>query len=222
MHTKDLSSRHPLLRAMVPLARGLAEALGENYEIIIHDLSDPEHSILAVHNSFYRSPPREVLLRVSAWRCSSPRSTGIWTTLPNYLAYTKEGREIRGNCLFIRDEERNLLGFLCINYDMTHARVLEKIAASLTKTVRQNPRGGGLERFPTDLEELIDQYLEDARKEAGRPLNLLGKPEKIALMKELEGKGFFRMKDSVEALARALGHTKYTIYAYLREARKEA
>lgn len=205
---------------MIPLARGLAEALGENYEIIIHDLSDPEHSILAVHNSFTGRSPGGPLTGFGLEMLQSEEYQDM-DYLPNYLAYTKEGREIRGNCLFIRDEERNLLGFLCINYDMTDARVLEKIAASLTKTVRQNPRGGGLERFPTDLEELVGQYLEDARKEAGRPLNLLGKPEKIALVKELEGKGFFRMKDSVEALARALGHTKYTIYAYLREARKE-
>jgi predicted transcriptional regulator YheO len=78
-----------------------------------------------------------------------------------------------------------------------------------------------MERFPADLEELLTQYLEDARQEAGGPLNLLEKQEKIALVGELEEKGFFRIKGSVEALARALGHTKYTVYAYLREARKK-
>lgn len=220
MNTKPLSSRHPLLRGMIPLARGLAEALGEDYEIILHDLSDPEHSILAAHNSFTRRSPGGPITDLGLIMLQSEEYRDL-DYLPNYLAYTKEGREIRANCLFIRDDNRHLLGFLCINYDMTNARVLEKIASALTKTVRQSPAEGGLERFPANLEQLLAQYMEDARKEAGRPLNLMGKPEKIALVKELETKGFFRMKGSIEALARALGNTKYTVYAYLREARKK-
>ncbi len=219
MKEKPLSSRHPLLRAMVPLARGLAEALGEEYEIILHDLSDPEHSIMAAHHSFTRRFPGGPLTDLGFTMLQSEEYRDL-DYLPNYLAYTRDGREIRANCLFIRDEERRLLGFLCINYDMTSARVLEKIAASLTKTVGTSPPGEGIERFPADLEELLTQYLEDARQEAGGPLNLLEKQEKIALVGELEEKGFFRIKGSVKALARALGHTKYTIYAYLREARK--
>jgi len=205
---------------MVPVARGLAEALGEEYEIILHDLSDPEHSIMATHNSFTRRSPGGPLTDLGFIMLQSEEYRDL-DYLPNYLAYTRDGREIRANCLFIRDEERHLLGFLCINYDMTHARVLEKVAASLTKTTGTSPQGEGIERFPTDLEELLAQYLEDARQEAGGPLNLLEKQEKIALLGELEEKGFFRIKGSVEALARALGHTKYTIYAYLREARKK-
>ncbi len=221
MKNKPLSSRHPLLRAMIPLARGLAEALGEEYEIILHDLSDPESSILAAHHSFTGRSPGGPITDLGLAMLQSEEYRDL-DYLPNYPAYTKDGREIRANCLFLRDEERHLLGFLCINYDMANARVLEKVAAALTKTVQPTPRGEGLERFPANLEELLTQYLEDARQEAGHPLNLLGKPEKIALARKLHEKGFFRMKGSAEALARALGHTKYTIYAYLREARKNA
>ena len=39
---------HPILASYIPVLKGLAEALGPDYEIVLHDTSDPEHSVIAI------------------------------------------------------------------------------------------------------------------------------------------------------------------------------
>ncbi|HPE37244.1 MAG TPA: PAS domain-containing protein, partial [Spirochaetales bacterium] len=41
---------HPLLKAFLPLVKGLSIALGPDCEVVLHDVSDPAHSIVAIEN----------------------------------------------------------------------------------------------------------------------------------------------------------------------------
>ncbi|MBN1333687.1 MAG: PAS domain-containing protein, partial [Synergistales bacterium] len=36
-------SLHPILKALTPVVKGLALVLGPEYEVVLHDLSDPDH-----------------------------------------------------------------------------------------------------------------------------------------------------------------------------------
>ena len=42
---------HPILKAIIPLAKGIAKTLGPNCEVILHDLSHPETSIIKIFNN---------------------------------------------------------------------------------------------------------------------------------------------------------------------------
>ena len=42
-----------ILSIFVPIVNFLSEILGENTEIVLHDVSNPEHSVIAIQNGFH-------------------------------------------------------------------------------------------------------------------------------------------------------------------------
>ena len=41
---------HPILMAVVPIAKGVAETFGSNCEVVIHDFQNLDNSIVAIFN----------------------------------------------------------------------------------------------------------------------------------------------------------------------------
>ena len=78
------------------------------------------------------------------------------------------------------------------------------------------------EWFAQDLEEVVTDSLSQIKMRIGRPLNYLSKPEKQQVIRELHDKGFFRLKGSVDRLAKEMGNTKYTVYSYIRDVQKNS
>lgn len=67
-----------------------------------------------------------------------------------------------------------------------------------------------------------DQTLiEKARKKFGKPLSFLNSEERKQCIRYMDGLGFFKLKGSIESLAKEMGRSRYTLYADLRSARKE-
>ena len=42
-----------ILSIFVPIVNFFSEILGENTEIVLHDVSNPEHSVIAIQNGFH-------------------------------------------------------------------------------------------------------------------------------------------------------------------------
>lgn len=112
------------LLSYIDLVKGLGEILGSDCEILLHDVSNPEHSIIACANAQVSgrgvgSPMTDFGLRM----LKDPKyqkMTGVY----NYQARTGDGRLLKCGVCFIRDAAGRIVGFLCINMDVT------KIAAA--------------------------------------------------------------------------------------------
>lgn len=229
---------NPRLNILVPVVRGLAKILGKDYEVNLHDVSMPEHSLVLCENG-YVTGRREggpmtdfglFMLQSEEYRTRD----GIY----NYLAKNNRGELIKCSCIFIRDEDGRIIAFLCINYDLKKAIAARDLIESLvsvdTGTIDQYPDEDDAapadlpEKFPTpvreyfaqDLEEVVGDSLEQAKRRIGKPFKYLTKPEKKQVVQELYDKGFFLLKGSVDRLAAEMGNTKFTIYAYVREIQK--
>ncbi len=62
---------NPLLEPYKALVPFLAELLGESCEILLHDISQPKHSVIAIANGFHTGRKVAVLLRTlpsRSWR----------------------------------------------------------------------------------------------------------------------------------------------------------
>ena len=228
---------NPGLEPFIPIVRGLAKILGKDYEVNLHDVSMPEHSLIICENG-YVTGRREggpmtdfglYMLQSEEYRTKD----GIF----NYLARNNRGELIKCSCIFIRDESSKIIGFLCINYDLKKAIAARELIESLVKVdmagVEQYPESGTGEHetengFPEpvreavaqDLEEVVDDTLEQTKRKIGKPFRYLSKPEKKQVIAELRDKGFFLLKGSVDRLATEMGNTKFTIYSYIRDIQK--
>ncbi|HOO62314.1 MAG TPA: helix-turn-helix transcriptional regulator [Synergistaceae bacterium] len=221
-----MASPHPILQAFIPLVRGLALALGPDYEIVLHDVATPEHSILAMENAHITGRSDEAPLRDYALYLLQTADRREENFVSNYLTRSSEGKRIRSNTIYIRDPSKKIIGFLCINYDMTKAEILQSMVDHLvtigdTTSYSEFERDGESGEVNSRSEEILERNLRMIRKYVGKPLHLSKKQEKLQAIRHLEEEGFFLLKGAVEAFAQETGNSVFTIYRYLREIREE-
>jgi predicted transcriptional regulator YheO len=213
---------HPLVRALVPLVKGLSLALGPDCEVVLHDVSNPEHSIVAIENgSISGRKVGDPLTDYGLFSLKTALASDI-DYLPNFLARTRDGRRMRCNTLFLRDEQRTVVGYLCLNCDMTRAEVAKGLLDHLTAIASPVYSEHFAEGPSASGEDLLQRNLRLIRELLGKPLHLLNRPERLEAVRHLEEKGFFLLKGAVEAFAQEAGVSVFTVYRYLRETRSDA
>lgn len=212
---------HPILKSFTYVIKGLAKILGPDYEIVLHDISNPEKSIIAIENGHITG--RDIggpLTDLGLYLLNSSKFKDT-NYLANYLTEVN-GKKLRSTTIFIRDENKNIIGFLCINYDMANAEILKNMVEHLTSVEKIDiPLSQKTEKFPKRIDDLLIEEIKNARKMLGKPLQLATKEERLRLIKILESNGFFMLKGSVEILANEMRLSKFTIYSYLRKIRNK-
>lgn len=228
---------NPKLKIMIPVVRGLANILGKDYEVNLHDVTMPEHSLVMCENGHVTGrAPGAPMTDFGLYMLQSEEyqnKEGIY----NYLARNNRGELIKCSAIFIRDENEKMIGFMCINYDISKAVAAQELIESILhldmEKVEQYPESPQAEpqkpdKFPVpirewyaqDLEEVVTDSLTQVKTRIGTPLNYLTKPEKKEVIKELHDRGFFLLKGSVDRVANEMANTKYTIYSYIRDVQK--
>jgi len=212
---------HPLVRALVPLVKGLSIALGPDCEVVLHDVSDPGHSIVAIENgSISGRKVGDPLTDYGLFNLKTAAASEA-DYVSNFLARTKDGRRMRCNTLFLRDEERRIVGYICLNADMTRAEMAKGLLDHLTtiaSPVYSEHFGEGL---ASPGEDLLERNLGLIRELLGKPFHLLNRAERLEAVRQLDEKGFFLLKGAVEAFAQEAGVSVFTVYRHLRENRTE-
>ena len=156
---------NPKLRILIPVVRGLAKILGKDYEVNLHDVSIPERSLVLCENGYVTGrseggPMTDFgLLMLQSEEYQSRE--GVF----NYLAKNNRGELIKCSCIFIRDENDKIIGFLCINYDLKKAVAAQELIEGL---LRVEMSGAGVEpaeepgaRFPEPVRESFAQDIDE-------------------------------------------------------------
>ena len=235
--TKHLKM-NPKLKILIPVVRGLAKILGKDYEVNLHDVTMPEHSLVMCENGHVTGrAPGAPMTDFGLYMLQSEEyqnKEGIY----NYLARNNRGELIKCSAIFIRDDNDKVIAFMCINYDISKAAAAQELIESILhldmENVEQYPEPADLtsqkpDKFPVpirewyarELDEVVTDSLTQVKKRIGTPLNYLSKPEKKEVIKELHDRGFFLLKGSVDRVASEMGNTKYTIYSYIRDVQKQ-
>ena len=196
-------------------------------EVVLHDLSLPQHSVIYVANGTVTG--RKVgqtfhHLIEKAVFAGNPED-GV---VDNYT-FEKDGRQIRSSSLLIRNEQKKLIGALCINIDTTQASALLNLAQGLL-TGRKADTNFGSKTLPDSSEQTCPVSIEKSSEESVRQfvnnmvdsmireLELEGKhtkEDRLELIRFMDERGVFLVKGSMEYVAGKLGLSKVTLYGYL-------
>ena len=202
----------PIFLPYVSIADMLTQTFGSDCEVVLHDLNDPEHSVVYVSNGTVtgRRPGDSFDQLVRQVILSDGRKDDY---AANYYFTAPNGKRIRSSTVFIRDADGRLEGALCINLDTT--RLTQQIAYLQSflpdrPKPKQPPQS---EHISVMIENLMDNIL------SGCDVQSLSREERIAKVRFMDEKGVFLMKGSIEKAAEKLGVNKVTIYSYLDEAR---
>lgn len=210
---------HPILLPLIPVVELLGKMLGSDYELVLHDVSDGDASIVALVNGNLTG--RDInapMTDFGKFLMSNSKSLEV-DYIANYPSEAANCRNMRSGVALIKDNSDNLVGFLCINFDMTKASILKDMGDFMMKTYPLSFDTVKTEKFSgiNDGRSLIEK----ARKKFGKPLNFLSSEERKQCIKYVESLGFFKLKGSIENMAKEMGKSRYTLYADLRSVRKD-
>ncbi len=200
-----------LLKRYEPIAEAIAVVCGPHCEVVLHSLHDLRHSVVKIVNSYVTgrnvgAPVTDFALEI----LERSKLTDSDVIGPYFT--TSYGKTLRSMTMVIRNAKHVTIGFLCVNMDLS-TPLIDVLGGLLPDRV-PNP-SESIERFPTSLDELIDQALAGMRGlEAGPDRN-----KKI--VQGLYEKGIFNLKGSVDDVAAKLGISKHTIYYHLGSGRKK-
>lgn len=210
-----------------PLVDMVARTFGPNLEVVLHDLRTPERSIVAIANGHVTGrqvggpviggPTQDRALRLLHERGSGTRA------MISYDTRTPNGRDLKSTSIvYYSSRTGEPIVALCLNYDLT---AFQAARAALESFVRTDGALVSDEEVPEaahpqkDLETLIRSMIDNSIAEVGKPIALMNKEEKSAVVAALDENGLFVIRGAVERVAHALGISRFTVYNYLRESR---
>lgn len=202
------------LELLKQIASGIHALLGHQCEVVIHDFSDLEHSIVHIEGNLTGRSPGGAATDLIL---SHVRQGITDDDLYNYQTQLGSGRVLKSCTIFIHDERSETCGAFCINFDVTPFAAFHRMLGEFISTNNHEIS----ENLSDDLQSTIHAVLLETVAEMGGDLPILGRDEKVRLIARLDEKGIFQVKKSVMIIADELGLSRSTIYNYLGEIRGE-
>lgn len=225
-----------LLQHYVKLTEFLGQALGPDYEVALHDMTDKNRSIIAIANNHVSG--REIGAPLTNVALSILRDKSYETSdyRLHYYGVSINGKDLRSNTMFIKQNGR-LIGMLCINFDDSRYRALSnklmglchpdmfvedvvmpplleaKDAAAPAKPVP--------EKFRNSTEAVAVDAINRELEHLGVTADRLTSEERLKIIGALESNGIFLLKGAVKDVAVGLHCSQASVYRYLSQIKND-
>ena len=200
---------------LISFTKGLAELLGKETEVVLHDLK--EKKIIYIENG-----------HITGRTIDSPQDTKYIHTiisladkenhLVGFSGTSKSGRPLRTSHFIFRDDNNIPIALICINQDLTSLISLRNQLNALINT-----------KSPDEINnfESNDNFIHTVTKrviyneiERIKPSKISSKDVKLRIIAALDEKGIFDVKDATTFICEELSISQATLYNYLREIRQ--
>lgn len=226
---------NPLLQHYVKLTEFLGHALGPDYEVALHDLTDKNRSIIAIANSHVSGRQIGAPLTNVALKILMDKSYEDQDYRLHYRGVSAAGKTLRSSTLFIKQNGK-LIGMLCINFDDTRFQSVSEDILRLchpdafvetnfqldeTRVRDVQPAAVTAESFHNSIDAVAGDAVARALAALGVTADRLTPDERIQIITQLETGGIFLLKGAVKDVADALGCSQASVYRYLSQVKKE-
>lgn len=204
-----------LLNVLGGIALGISKLLGDDAEVVVHDLEKKEISFIA--NGYITG--REKGYKLDEMVIESVLSfTDEDGCSIGYSSHSSQGKELRSSHFVVRDDMNQMRALLCINQDTSK---LENLCQTLQHMIVRRPIKDSLKDSGDDnyiramTQKVIVETIEQCK-----PFKT-EKERRIAVLQSLDSKGVFDVRDSIPIVCKMLSISQATLYNYLRELRNE-
>lgn len=214
---KTIDDVLPLLKKIMKL---VANTFGEDCEIVLHDWSKGyEQSIIAIENGNVTN--RKVGNCGSNLGLEIMRGSIKDGDRFNYITKTSYGKILKSSTIYLTDDNKQPLGALCINLDITNYLNFQKSLESIIAVPENEKIEASTEFHAQDINQLSDFLLQKSLELVKKPVNKLTKDDKITIIRYLDEKGMFLITKSGDKVCQTLNISKFTLYNYLDIIRSE-
>ena len=199
-----------LLQQVKQIADGLARTFSPFCEVVVHDLLDPAHAVLAIHNNLSGREIGHPATELGLARIMDPEFDQVIANYPNRFS---DGRQVKSTSIGIKDSKGQYIAALCMNIDLTVFQGFQGMLNQFTALQADAPAKETLD--PSGAEAIrarIDQF---AARLATTP-RALKTDDRRALMKELKSAGLLDLRRAMEIAAAHLGVSRASVYSYAK------
>lgn len=193
-------------RLMNQLLTLISKHFGAQCEVVLHDLTqDYNHTIVDIRNGHVTN--RQI------GGCGSNLGLEVLNGSVedgdrfNYITTTSDGKILRSSSIYLRNDNNEVIGSICINLDITDTLQFEGF---LKKYNHFEPSQG--EFFAQDVNHLLDYLIQQAQRIVDKEPKEMTKEERCKFLSYLDEKGAFQISKSGVRICELLGISKFTLY----------
>ena len=201
------AAREILFDQLKQIAQGLGETFAPFCEVVLHDLTDPNNAIVAIHNDLSGRKVGQPATELGLARIADPNHAQV---ISNYANRFADGRQAKSTSVGIKDASGEYVAALCLNVDLTLFQGLQSAIGQFVSVDAQNGPRESLNPASADaIRARIDQF---AARRATTP-RALSAENRRTLLQELKDAGCMEVRRSSEIIAAHLGISRATVYA---------
>lgn len=221
----DISINKKIIEMYIPMVEFIYGILGPQTEVVLHDLSLPESSIISIKNGHLSgrsigSPLKDHIITAEHGKIFKSESFRL-----NY-GLALNNRVFRSSTFFIKNFDSEIIGYLCINTDSESFLKIKEFLdyfCSFIFSENDHPLKPGEieEKLENSTRNMIIRQVEDALKSYDITPERMTKKEKMQIVKYLYLNDIFVLKGSVAEVAGALKISEPTLYRYIQEIKNQ-
>ena len=192
----------------------VAEMFSPYLEVIVHNLTNPNQSIIAIFNS-------HITGRKIGDGTSDIGYKKLSNELPdkivNYSNKSPSGVELKSSSLTIRNDDNKIIGSMGFNFDLSHFVNIREFIDLFSKSVEMEELPEKEEFFmwsiKTEIQQALNKYLMINKLQS----KVLTRDDKLKVISYMKNKGYISKKGAKTIISELLAISRPTLYKYLKE-----
>jgi predicted transcriptional regulator YheO len=206
---RDLRRRE-IFGVLKDIGLAVRALLGESCEVVIHDARDVERSIVWIDGDVSGRGVGDGMTDAELERLGDGEEGPPFT----FVTRNESGQTLKNAWVKFRGPSGEICGAFRIALDVTPLVLLQEFAGNLSPDYSRPELG---EEFVADLGDMIDIIMADCEYRIGAVAKEMDRDQMIEVIRMLDHRGAFQVRNSAAMVADRLGVTRKTIYNYLRE-----
>lgn len=204
-----------LKNRLIQIAKAISLSLGDQCEAVVHD---KDRRIAFIANGYISGRQAGQVMEESVFECFRDMTKANGGTAIR-LTSKENGELHKSTTMMFYDENGDYEAMLCFTINLTDMNQARKLLDSIMNVLPfEEGEAPGTDLSISDYTNLV---ISDIIKNVGKPSTLGSKEIKLRIIRMLEEKGVFQLKDSVPQVCELLGISQATLYNYLREVRTQ-
>lgn len=208
--TQGTHEQRLLLEQLKQVAEGFANTFAPFCEVVVHDLLDPSHAVLAIYNNL---SGREIGHPATELGIARIMDAEFEQVIANYANNFSDGRQTKSTSIGIKDSDGRYIAALCMNIDLSVFQGFQNMINQFVDIQADIPAKESLD--PTGAEAIRARIDEFAARLATTPRALKAE-DRRALVKEMKAEGLLELRRATETVAAHLGVSRASVYSYAK------
>lgn len=198
-----------LLREGRKIVEALGQTLAPLVEVVLHDLTTPEQSVVAISNNLSGRQVGDAATEMGLARLNDP---GFPEVVANYPNRFPDGRPVKSTSIGLKNSAGDYVAAVCLNMDVS-------LLGAVTAGLGQLMQTGAAAPLPESLAPRTGDGVRAAleRYAAARNTTPIGMTlaQRRDAVRELAESGHLNLRHALAEVARTLGVARSTVYTYL-------